>query len=112
MADITIPEGTLRDVVAAQLAVRFSDPEIIQGFVYSILETRVDSMGRVSGRQGDPTMCRWAIEKVVRTFVEDTAKAWLAERHDRLAELIGEELEKSELIQRIAQETAAKVTVR
>lgn len=112
MADISIPESTLRELVASQLALRFSDPEIIQNFVGSIIETRVDSYGRITGRPTDPTMLQYAIEGVVRRFVEETAKAWLEDQHDALVALIGEELTKSDVLRRIAQETATKVTVR
>lgn len=112
MTDITIPESTLKDIVASQLAIRFSDPEIIQNFVGSILESRVDSYGRVSSRPTDPTMIRWAIEQVIRNFVEETAKAWIMDQHDTLISMIGEELTKADLIRKIAIETASKVGIR
>lgn len=111
MTDISIPESTLRDVVATQLAAKFSDPEIIQSFVSSILETRVDSFGRVSGRATDPTMVRYAIEGVVRQFVAETAKAWLEDQREELVLLIGEELKNSDVLRRLSEETISKIRV-
>lgn len=109
MTDITIPESTLRDVVAAQLATRFSDPEIVQSFVNTILETRVDNYGRVANHPNNPTMIRWAIEQVVREFVQQTARGWLEEHHDEFVVAIGEELTTSNVLGRLAQEATAKM---
>lgn len=108
---ITIPETSLKDIIASQLAVKFSDPEIIQAFVESILNTHMDNYGRWTNNSKDPTILRWAIEGVVRRFVEETTKVWIEERHDDLTKMIGDELTNSGLIQRLAQETAAKVKV-
>lgn len=109
MTDIHIPESTLKDVIAAQLAAKFDDPEIIKSFVDSVLETRIDSYGRTSSNPKDPTMVRWAIERVIREFVIETAKTWVQDNHDSLVSEIGEELSKADLIKKIAQETANKV---
>src|SRR5690349_967505 len=112
MTDIRIPESTLRDVVAAQLATKFTDPEIVQAFVTSLLETRVDSMGRMSVRTSDPTMVQWTIERVVRQFVEETAKAWLVEHRDELVSKVGNALKDADVVQRLAEESAANVRLR
>lgn len=109
---ITIPESTLKDVVAAQLASKFSDPEIIQAFVASILDTHVDTYGRMSSRPTDPTLLRHTIEGVVRRFVEETAKSWLEENRDELLTEVGKALSDSNVIQRIAKETAENVSIR
>ena len=109
---ITIPESTLKDVVSAQLAAKFSDPEIIRAFVASILDTHVDVYGRVSSRSTDPTLLRHTIEGVVRRFIEETAKAWFEDQRDELLREVGKALGDAGVIQRIAKETAQKVSIK
>lgn len=109
--DITVSDSSLHDIVASQLAQRFSNPQAVQDLIISRLEARADEHGRLSGDKNNPTTLRWAMQEVVRTFVENTVATWLESHHDELVTLIGKELAKKEVVQQIAQKTAAKVTL-